>query len=521
MKIGFVTIYAWRPHVEQAVYISKLLKNAGHTTHFLTCDSDLPACYTRQLRNRSNWRECLECRIGGFRSYERDNIDSLGDLSKKDDSRSQKEWAYSSASTLGRFESNDDFEGPQFQELVENLVETVEISYRATRAWIKKYDLDAVFIFNGRMDATRGIFEGAKSLGTRVISMERTWFGDGLQLYPEETCLGLSSVHRLVSDWKNKPLTRKQAIQAASYGAKRFLKLNTTEWRAYNLNSKNAVWNSRTENKILIIPSSRNEIWGHKCWDNDWPNITDGFDELIAKLNAHPSDVLLRCHPNWSEKIGLNTGINSEKYYIEWAKLRGIPYLSSSDPTSTLQLIDMATAVVVSVGSAALEAGMLGKQIFSLSPSVYSSAGFTDNCFSPGDMEDLVLHKTLSNDEINERQLDIKRKTLRFAYTMMHRIPQFVSEVKSIKTTEFLYDLDADQTKLVDLIISGILMPDDDTYANNLEDEDQVLDLVSQREWETLLNGVATEDRVYKKINRKMIYRPIDFLRNLFPHGDR
>jgi len=39
MRIGFVNLFSFRPHVEQLYYLSVLLKSAGHEVFFLTCDA--------------------------------------------------------------------------------------------------------------------------------------------------------------------------------------------------------------------------------------------------------------------------------------------------------------------------------------------------------------------------------------------------------------------------------------------------------------------------------------------------
>src|SRR5438105_1989428 len=203
LRIGFATIYSWRPHVEHLYFLARLAESAGHQAFFLTCDADLPTCYTREMRDRPAWQECLQCRAGGIRSYTATRVSSLGDCAERDHAPARPEWSHSSASTLGRFESDADFASPEFEAIAARLRPAVQISYQAARAWIREQRLDAVCVFNGRMDTTRAIFEAAKSLGVRVVSLERTWFSDGLQLYPDETCLGLQSVHRLIESWRD------------------------------------------------------------------------------------------------------------------------------------------------------------------------------------------------------------------------------------------------------------------------------------------------------------------------------
>jgi hypothetical protein len=266
MRIGFASIYAWRPHTEHLHYLAGLIKKAGHEVEFLACNADLPTCYTRELRDRlPDWVECLLCRAGGIRSFESENISFIGEYNSRNNPLPEdwKSWALPVASTLGRFESEEDFNSPDFFRLVQRLEPVVEITYQAAYEWIKERKLDAVVVFNARMETTRAIFEAGKSVGIAVASMERTWFGDGLQILPGETCLGLKTVGRIVSEWSDRPLTKRQALKAVGYVASRYLRRNNNEWRAYNVNAENKAWPSVLgRHKILLIPGSLNEVWG-------------------------------------------------------------------------------------------------------------------------------------------------------------------------------------------------------------------------------------------------------------------
>lgn len=522
LRIGFATIYSWRPHVEHAYFLAKLVERAGHEAHFLTCDGDLPTCYTREMRDRPAWRECLQCRAGGLRSYTNRNVTSIGGSAPHDAAPALAEWAYSSASTLGRFESDADYAGPEFKALVARLQPSVQMSYQAARAWIRDQRLDAVCVFNGRMDATRAIFEAARSLGVRVVSQERTWFSDGLQLYPEESCLGLASVHRLIGQWRDRPLTGPQAQQAATYMARRFLRRNGNEWRAYNVNATAAVWPVQGgRRKILLIPSSRNEVWGHPDWNSGWPDSLAAYDALIEHLGLQPADLLLRCHPNWGEKIGTQGGEYSERHYVDWAKRRGIHVIASTDNTSTLGLIEQCDAIIVANGSAALEAGTLGKQIISIAPSIYQEAGFRDPAVQPHQLGALRLHADLDEAELARRRESIPRLTLRFAYTMVHRVPQYTRYVRAETTTRFKYDMSADPQRFIDLLRSGELRADDEEWADDLGAEDEVLQRITRREWAELLDVPEPGNRHYESLRRRLMFRPVESLRHRMPLGDR
>src|SRR5579872_3600211 len=229
MRIGFASVYSWRPHVSMLRFLATLARQAGHQAYFLACDGDLTDCYTKEQKTaRPAWLNCALCRAGGVRSFEARNVAAIGALNGAECSPSarSREWAMSSASTLGRFETDEDFAGAEFDGLVARLEVPAREAYSAARRWIEEQGLDAVCVFNGRVEATRAICEAARDLGVRYVTTERTWFGDGIQIYPEENCLGLRSVDKMMAAWRDRPLSREQAQKAAKHVAARFLRKN-------------------------------------------------------------------------------------------------------------------------------------------------------------------------------------------------------------------------------------------------------------------------------------------------------
>ena len=521
MRVGFVSLYSWRPHVEHLYYLAGLVEQAGHEVRYLTCDADMPTCYIRQLRpQRSAVVECTACRLGGVRSYTNRGVSSIGALmSDSSSAGSALEWAASSASTIGRFEADADYESAEFHALNERLAAPTDIGYRAAKAWIKREGLDAVVVFNGRMDGTRGIMEAARDAGIRSITMERTWFGDGLQLLPDENCLGLKSVNRMVADWADVPLTRPQAFRAAGLVAARFLRTNTKEWRAYNTSASINDWPvAAGKAKVLLVPGSRNEVWGHPDWEDQWSSRTASYDQLMAHLGLGPDDVVLRAHPNWAERIGARTGELSERFYRQWAEERGVPMIPSHDNTSTLGLIEQADLVVVHGGSAALEAGMIGKRVVGLSPSNYQYAGFVENACSP---EELVRIGPIDAAVQAQNAHRVASRTLRFCYTSAYRLPQFASYVRCLDPTRYEYFEGAAPQRIIDLIDTGYLAPDDDTGAGDEQEENAVLQLVAERQWERVMQSAPVPAALKRrKVTRRPLFRLMDRLRAHMPRGD-
>jgi hypothetical protein len=525
MRIGFASLYAWRPHVEHLMFLAGLAKQAGHETLFLACDADLPTCYTRELRDvRPDWMECLLCRVGGVRSFTGSDVSSIGSLVANDAmprTDQAREWAKSSASTLGRFESADDYASAGFHTLRDRLAPAVQRAYAAAMAWIAREKLDAVCVFNGRMDATRGIFEAAKASGIRVVSMERTWFGDGLQLLPEENCLGLQSVHEMVRAWRDKPLTRKQALHAAGRVAARLMRTNTTEWRAYNTRAARGSWPVEGKRRILLLPSSLNEIWSDPNWESAWPDPTLAYDAIMERLKLDAQDVVLRCHPNWGERIGKNDGRLPERHYTDWANARGVHTIASRDPTSTMDLIAQSDAIVVASGSAALEAAAMGRQVIATAPSIYSEAGFRTDASDPSKVVDLALQVHLPPDEQRAAERRLRRFGLRFCYTMSRRLPQYAEHVRAVTSSQYRYPAGADPQRFIDILRTGQLHADDEDFAAGEADEDAVTAKMEAGAWNELVAPAPPQDDSAQRVQRRWLLRPVDYIREKMPVGDR
>ena len=526
MKIGFATVYAWRPHVEHLMFLAGLAKQAGHEALFLACDADLPACYTRELRDvRPDWIECLLCRVGGVRSFTGSDVTSIGALASQQPLPAIEQargWSKSSASTLGRFESATDYESADFAALRDRLAPAVQRAYAAAMAWIARDKLDAICVFNGRMDATRGIFEAAKASGIRVVSMERTWFGDGLQLLPDETCLGLQSVHAMVREWRDKPLTSAQALHAAGRVAARLTRTNLTEWRAYNMQAAQGNWPvAGAKRRLLLLPSSLNEIWSDPNWESAWPDPTQAYDAIIDQLKLDAKDLVLRCHPNWGERIGKNDGRLPERHYTQWANARGVHVIASRDTTSTMDLIAQCDAIVVASGSAALEAAAMGKQVIATAPSIYSEAGFRTDAGDPSKVKDLRLQADLPPEGQRAAERNLRRLALRFCYTMSRRLPQYAEHVRAVSSSQYRYPPGADPQRFIDILRTGRLRADDEAFAPSDAEEDAVIAKMEAGAWKDLVAAPLPDAAPTQRVQRRWLLRPVDYIRDKMPVGDR
>lgn len=515
MNIGFVNIFSFRPHVEHLFYLSELLEEKGHSVYFLTCDAAVSNCYARAIKGTGRVGECSKCILGGVRSYTNENITSVIDQ-KTDLSEDQLDrLALSSSCTLSRTESEVEWNDQEVVKIRRSLHTPIGSVYESAKRWISENNLESVICFNGRMDLTRGVTFACESMGIPFITHERTWFGDGIQLVPNDNCLGLKSLGELVTEYDDKPLTRAQALYAGKLVGERFLQRNSLEWRLYNKNPEPAPWPLDAPGKrVLVLPSSKNEFAGHDDWKTGWEDNTKALDDFFDVLGIGPEQVVLRCHPNWAENIGRATGARSLELYRKWAESRGIYLISSEEKASTYDLIQQADIVVLNGGSSAVEAGACGKQVVCLGPSTYENAGFVQVYKSREDMEKKGLIELDPN--------LIRRKILRFLYVRSHRFPQFVDYVKAIETTRYKYFVGADAQRIIEMIETGKIPPDDATYANTEREENDVLEALVQRDWGSLADYQVPEmGGVPLEISRRRGFKWVDGIRARFARGDR
>jgi len=525
MRIGFASIYSWRPHTEHLHFLAGLMREGGHTPFYLTCDSDLPACYSRDLRPRiPSWIHCAACRSGSLRSYVNENITSIGKLhpNTQDSPTNGMNWSASSAATLGRFETDTELASDEFIRMSKRLDPAVRIAYSAALRWIDQNRLDAICLFNGRIDATRGLLEAARAAHIPFVTSERTWFGDGLHLTPNDNCLGLRATDAIISAWRDVPLTRLQSLRAARHIASRFLKTNTKEWRAYNIKARAAKWPvNNSAYRVLLTPGSRSESWGHPELGIHWPQRTEAIDAVIDQLNLKAADVVLRCHPVWDETVGVNNGWMSERYYTEWARSRGIHVIPSTDSASTLGLIEQSDAIIVCGGTAALEAGILGKQVIGVGPSTYQQAGFQSRGYTPPEISGLRLNADLTKAERAAESHRIRRMTLRFCHNIVYRAPQFVPYIRAKTTTQYEYFEGADSERLTRLLRTGALEADDGETCADQAEENEVLAAIEMANWVDLLEAhIEPSATKIRTVRRRTLYRPVDRLREALPRGD-
>ena len=382
MNIGFVNIYPWRPHGFHSAYLEYQCNLLGHSTYFLECGASLNNCVCSKLNHRFGISEWAKCQAGKASKYNNNEVFNISSkitnniLSQNDIIKS----LISSAIKYHREEVNFDyFSNPKLAQSVDQLTKSYLKTYYSTLDFIDKKNLQALIVFNGRVDVTRAAIDAAKFAKINFITHERPFTGHGIQLHINENVIGLKNRLIINSMFDDKPLTSSQARLAGSEIAKRFLGKNILEWRVYNLGFKKlSQWPTSTNNqKILIVPSSISERAGHEDWDTPWKLATEGFDLFLNSIGAKKDQVVVRFHPNWIEKREKSTGESSLNHYKSWCQDNTYYYIDCHEQVSTMDLIEKCDVLLLNGSTAAIEGGSLGKKIVNIGPSGFVGTGFS------------------------------------------------------------------------------------------------------------------------------------------------
>ncbi len=518
MRIGFVTMFSWRPHVEHMHYLAKHLRKAGHETFFLNCRGSLSTCYNLLAKNGVKAIECSKCVAGSLFSYESDNVTFLKpELTTELGRERLSELSRSSAYTLTRIEDPKDMRAPEVLAIQELLHQPIQVVYENTRQWLQANRLDHVMAFNGRMDVTRAVIEACTDAGTPFTCMERTWFGNGIHLYPGANCLSLTEMDRLVRQYRDKPLTAAQASHAASRIVSRFKKQSHLEWRAYNTASEAIDWPvPHSAAKVLILPSSRNERLSHPDWTSSWDDDAALFKVVALRLGVPLDSCVLRGHPGWAESLNKVGGERIEAYYLKWCKENGVHYIPGSAKADTSHLIRQADVIVLNGSSAAFEAGLMGKKIVTVGKCQYQSAGIAAAITSDDELRRFGVNS------LAQTPAETVKKTLRFVYTYAHRYALFRDSIRALKTTSFRYADDFDTDRLVRILTGHQIIPDDETFAADDAAEDALVARLLSHDYDGLeVDPLAAPiGATHETLSRRPLFSWVDGVRNLFVRGD-
>jgi hypothetical protein len=517
MRVGIANPFAYRPHVAHMAFIDRQLRRLGHLTFFLGCGGRLDNCASRASKAGVRRRlECVKCRAGSIRSYldvQPARIDAAAQLSAAQIELG-KQWSFSTACTTLQVEHAAETAAADFQSIQESLSVATATGYVNTRRWIRDQQLDCVFVFNGRYDLTRAIVEACLAESTRFVSVERSWFGDGLQLLPQENCLGLRTFHAMGKCWAARPLTQEQAERASGLIGRRLSRVSRGEWRQYNLASRPADAAGGVD--YLFLPSSQHEWLGDADRSCGWDHPTDALEYLFAALGVGLDRLVLRGHPAWAMKIKNFGGNRANTFYRDWARRVGARYIEPSADVDTHSLMRIAKVILLNASSASLEAAWLGKPVVCFAPAAFTTSGISCNLFDRAAIDGLGEQALQPLRDPSANELDALaqcQRGLRFLYCANFRIMQFVDSMKAVSPFSFRMVDPPDLRSLESLVTGGELLEDDAQYAADDRAERRVAsDIIAGRGERIGVETAATDMSAFGAIRRRHAYRLIDLL---------
>ncbi|MBN6367753.1 hypothetical protein JZL89_20645, partial [Providencia rettgeri] len=459
--------------------------------------------------------------IGGLQSFNFDVNESIDKYNKISDFKiNYRELVKSSSYTLSRIESLSDINSEDVTYFQNLLMPGAKKFFHATINWLKENNIEILILFNGRMDYTRAALEAAKELGIPCITHERPLFGHGLILNLNENCSSLKNIHEINIQFKNKALTKKQSHLAAKLLAERFVGKNNLEWKKYNENPNSvSEWpNINSNMKILICPSSKNELLGHPDWNTPWGNNTDALDIMLDNNIIRSEDILVRFHPSWAVSFGKINAKKCSEHYLNWCNRRNIKYIPSESSMNTRDLISISDLVILNGSNTILESGAIGKPTLCLGPSPYTHSGAAIDILSFNDLKSISLEKILCRDK-----KEIITSTLRYVYSRAYREPLYVNEVVSKTVTECDFYSSDTQNPIED-VINGKFIVNCSSYAESSDEEINIVDSLAKNDnivFSELSNYPTDSITDFNKINltRKHIYRLVDWVRNMQAKG--
>jgi hypothetical protein len=517
MRVGIANPFAYRPHVGHMVFLARQLARLGHSTFFLSCEGALESCHSKvaKVGFRRNL-ECIKCRMGGLASYAVSRparVDRPAQVSSAQIVRA-RQFVYSTACSTLQVEHASQTSTAQFSDLQTRSAESAAIAWSNTRRWIRDHSLDCVFVFNGRFDLTRAILEACVDESVRWVSVERSWFGEGVQLLPGESCLGLRTFHELCKRWAGRPLSYAQAVRASELIARRVNRQSIGEWKQYNLRS--TARHTAREIRYLFLPSSQHEWMGHPDRNSGWTHPTDGLEFLCSRWGLNMSDVLVRGHPAWALTSKLYGPSRANEFYGNWAARVGAQYIDAASDLDTHELMRDARLILLNGSSASMQAAWLGKPLISFVPAAFTSSGISLNLVDAEavvGMDAPAVEGVRRPDRSWIDPVTQCRLALRYIYCVNFRLMQFVDSLRSTSPYTFSVAEPHDLSGLESLVADGILQESDRTYEYDDAGERRVVD--------TILSGNAQSLRVdsqgqrpgrFNPIRRRMAYRLIDAL---------
>ena len=522
MNIGLFTGPTFRPHVDHVAWLGRLARDAGHRVIGLSCDGAVPDCYSRALLGRGRIG-CFACSVAGLRSDPTLDVQSARGV--RPAAEPPPGWhpdeILSSIRTLLREEDDERLASPEADSLRARLAPSAARMFAIVHEWIGRERLDAMLVFNGRMDITRAAIRAARQRGIAFATVERASFDTGIRILAMTDCNSPRNEERVQLAFRDAPLLREQALLAAEFIARRVMRLPVSEWRSYNPDRKPAGWPAAAAaTRVLVGPSSQYEVRGEEGW-TELGDMRDAVDEVVARL-PRPVSVVVRGHPVWGERIAGTSGASAAAYYREWCARRGYVFIEPESNADTRSLMLQADLVLATGGTIGIEAACAGRAVLALAPCYYRRSGAVGDAVGPG-----AAASALGILDVSPRER--MRRALRSLYAHAFRTTQYCGYARPVPASQgasWEFRDGADFTQVETALRTGWTQPDDERTALGIEAEDGVIAMMERQDWNEITNQAqALRQRIATGTWRRpavaLAARVLLTIRGRLPKGDR
>ena len=513
MQIGLINLFPSRPYFQHLIYFRYVLEKAGHKTNTFFCEGgNLNCYYKKQHAGIPDVINCLQCKLRrsaakdegyAFTNYKHSSkYHQNGDLPKSL-YQSFRVICINSFSTIHRIEELQDIYSFYSEEMLDNDINTLNIFYIAVKKWLKDANIQKVILFNGRMDLMAVVRLACEDQGIGYICYEGTFFGNGLYLFDNASCLSLRHWKECELNYIDKPLKVFQSKAALKILQDRLNRETDLEWRSY-FDKKDTNLNEYLSSKDLVLLSSTNEVSGAEDFKTKWDNYLDGIDKIIETLGINPIDVIVRGHPVWAAKICGIGGESIENIYSSWAKVRRYRYILSNNKLDTQYLIKNTDNVIINYSSAFFEAAYFNKKIFLTHSGYYDFSGIALKVDHPQNIN--LIASFVNNFDIHENKILRLRKLLRFTYIASHRLPAFLKDIYPYNKLSWNYSTNYNQiSEEIICMLNNYEYPYSDS-SFNCKNSDEEIECIK-----SIINNTPDKKNPQESINPKSKLEPISF----------
>jgi hypothetical protein len=279
------------------------------------------------------------------------------------------------------------------------------ISYQVVKAClIKNPEISQIAVTNGRFPCQRGAIEAAEQAQIPWSSYERGSYEGELPPY----LYSLERYLRAVNYWyapypAYSRVEKQEAILAMDLRPEQIHSDEVEKWflsrrhpggtNRFAAEWYDAPYTNSSKKIAALFTSSVDEFaelgpsWREAKWKDQW----EAFEYVISRLLSQNFHVLLRVHPNLSNKPSKTRGFTRQAIDVLASKFPQIEIIEPTNQTNSYALLDKADLAFVWISTIGLEASQMGIRTVCLSSSEYDLVADVKRWLSKDDVDFSVL----------------------------------------------------------------------------------------------------------------------------------